>query len=1128
MHDLRTSVYQHLQRLSLAFFTRTRTGDVQSRIANDIGGIDTVVTSTATSVLSNVTTVIATIVAMILLDWRLALFALILLPLFVWLTKRVGDAAQEGDGRASGLARGRLLDRAGVALGLGDPARQDDGPLRRPRRAVLGRVAAPGRPRGAEPDDRPLDDGRDPDDVRGDAGARLLVRGLVAGARHRGRSRSARSSRSRPCRRGCSSRSAACSASRSRCRARWRCSTASSTTSTSRSTSSRAPRTLEQPRGDVAFDRVCFRYDDDAWTLKDVSFSVPAGTKTALVGETGSGKTTCGYLVARLYDATEGTVSIDGIDVRELTFESLAAAVGVVSQETYLFHSTVRENLRFAKPDATDEEVEEAARAAQIHELIASLPDGYETVVGERGYRFSGGEKQRMAIARTVLRNPPILVLDEATSALDTQTERLVQEALERLCRGADDDRDRAPPLDGPGRGADRRPRPGARRRDGHARGAARRRRPLRACSWRGTRTSSRSPRARSPESPDAREPVGRRIVRVGLDMNVRGNTSARGVRLRSDSDVLEALTMTTTPTRVHGRASRHGLDAVGTVVWSPTTAQLYTAALKSGDGALAHGGPLVVDTGKFTGRSPKDKFVVAEPGSEDRIWWGEINHPLPRTGSTACGRRSSSTSTAQDPLYVVDAFAGADPAHRIGVRVHHGEPLPRAVREDDVHHALRRRGVRRSVPTSSSCTRPRSRPTRRRTAPAPARSSSSTRREGEVLVGGTFYAGEIKKAIFTVMNDRLPLEGVLPMHCSANVGEDGKVAIFFGLSGTGKTTLSADPERSLIGDDEHGWGSNGVFNIEGGCYAKVIRLSARGRAGDLPDDADLRHGARERRRRRARRDRPRRRLEDREHARRLQARADLERAARRRWRAIPSSVVMLTADAFGILPPIARLLARPGALLLPLRLHGQARRHRDRRAGAAADVLDLLRRARSCRSRPPSTRGCSARSSTGTAPTVWLVNTGWTGGPYGEGHRMPIQATRRLLHAALSRRARRRRLPHRRCLRLRASPSTSRASTRRCSIRARPGATPRPTTRRPASSPRCSPRTSRSSPRRPERLWRRPVLAPRGLMWVRSTSGCGPAHGGSRPPSPSSRPPALTTVSSDALLGAEPPQPHS
>ncbi len=176
---------------------------------------------------------------------------------------------------------------------------------------------------------------------------------------------------------------------------------------------------------------------DDAWTLEDVDFAVPAGTKTALVGETGSGKTTCAYLVARLYDATEG----HGDDRRRSTCASSRSrrspeAVGVVSQETYLFHASVRENLRFAKPDATDEEIEEAARAAQIHELIASLPDGYDTVVGERGYRFSGGEKQRIAIARTILRNPPILVLDEATSALDTQTERAVQEALERLAEG--------------------------------------------------------------------------------------------------------------------------------------------------------------------------------------------------------------------------------------------------------------------------------------------------------------------------------------------------------------------------------------------------------------------------------------------------------------------------------------------------------------------------------------------------------------------------------------------------------------------------------------------------------------------------------------------------------------------
>ena len=190
------------------------------------------------------------------------------------------------------------------------------------------------------------------------------------------------------------------------------------------------------PRGEVAFEDVWFRYDEAAWTLEDVSFDVPAGSTTALVGETGSGKTTLGYLVARLYDTTQGRVAIDGVDVRELTFDALADSVGVVSQETYLFHASVRENLRFAKPDAADAEVEAAAAAAQIHELISTLPEGYDTVVGERGYRFSGGEKQRIAIARTMLRNPPILVLDEATSSLDTQTERAVQEALERLAEG--------------------------------------------------------------------------------------------------------------------------------------------------------------------------------------------------------------------------------------------------------------------------------------------------------------------------------------------------------------------------------------------------------------------------------------------------------------------------------------------------------------------------------------------------------------------------------------------------------------------------------------------------------------------------------------------------------------------
>jgi ATP-binding cassette subfamily B protein len=187
----------------------------------------------------------------------------------------------------------------------------------------------------------------------------------------------------------------------------------------------------------VAFEQVSFRYDKDGdWTLRDITLDVPAGSKTALVGETGSGKTTLGYLVARLYDADEGEVSIDSTDVRDVTFASLADAVGVVSQDTYLFHASIRDNLRFARPDASDEEIEDAARAAQVHSLIASLPEGYDTLVGERGYRFSGGEKQRIAIARTILRNPPVLVLDEATSALDNETERAVQAALDDLATG--------------------------------------------------------------------------------------------------------------------------------------------------------------------------------------------------------------------------------------------------------------------------------------------------------------------------------------------------------------------------------------------------------------------------------------------------------------------------------------------------------------------------------------------------------------------------------------------------------------------------------------------------------------------------------------------------------------------
>jgi ATP-binding cassette, subfamily B, bacterial len=435
MHDLRTQVYRHLQRLSLAFFTRTRTGEVQSRIANDIGGIETVVTSTATSVLANVTTVLATVVAMTLLDWRLAVFSLALLPLFVWLTKRVGAQRRKVTAeRQASLADvssivQESLSVSGILLGK-TMGRTED----------LARRFAAESERLAELEVRSRMTGRwmmaaiqttfavMPALVYWFAGftiaqgsATITIGTLVAFTTLQARLFFPIGSLL-----GVQLEVQSSLALFDRIFEYL----------DHRVDIVEGTRTVAEPRGEVRLDSVWFRYDDAAWTLQDVSFTVAPGTKTALVGETGSGKTTCAYLVARLYDATQGSVSIDGVDVRELTFESLAATVGVVSQETYLFHASVRENLRFARPEATDAEIEDAARAAQIHELIATLPEGYETVVGERGYRFSGGEKQRIAIARTILRNPPVLVLDEATSSLDTQTEQFVQEALERLSEG--------------------------------------------------------------------------------------------------------------------------------------------------------------------------------------------------------------------------------------------------------------------------------------------------------------------------------------------------------------------------------------------------------------------------------------------------------------------------------------------------------------------------------------------------------------------------------------------------------------------------------------------------------------------------------------------------------------------
>src|SRR3954468_24125521 len=435
MHDLRAAVFRHLQRLSLAFFTRTRTGEVQSRISNDIGGVQNVVTTTATSIASNVTTVAATMVGMLLLSWELALFAFALIPLFAVLTRRVGNERRriakttqetladissqvQESLSVSGILLGKTMGRGDELADRfeGDSLRLADLEV---RQRMTGRwvMASIQTSFAIMP------------------AAVYWVGGLLLAS-------------------GSNAITIPVLVAFTTLQTRLFFPVGSLLgvgldVQTSLALFDRIFEYLDQPvdieekadaiaagrAGDVVFDEAWFRYDED-WTLQDVSFTVPAGSTTALVGETGSGKTTLGYLVARLYDVSRGSVSIDGVDVRDLTFQALSDLVGVVSQETYPFHESIRQNLRFAKPDATDEEIEQAAEAARIHHVIAALPDAYDTVVGERGYRFSGGEKQRIAIARATLRNPPILVLDEATSSLDTETERLVQEALDRLSAG--------------------------------------------------------------------------------------------------------------------------------------------------------------------------------------------------------------------------------------------------------------------------------------------------------------------------------------------------------------------------------------------------------------------------------------------------------------------------------------------------------------------------------------------------------------------------------------------------------------------------------------------------------------------------------------------------------------------
>ena len=438
MHDLRTAVYSHLQRMSLAFFTRTRTGEVQSRIANDIGGMQATITTTATTLVSNATTVIASIVAMIVLDWRLTIASLIMLPAFVWVSRRVGTErrriTRDRQRQLSAISSivQESLSVSGILLGhtMGRSRSLTDSFSTESSKLSDLEVASSMAGRWRQSTIQIV--------MSSMPAVIYWVTGFTGHGDHMAISigtlvafTTLQQNLFRPAVQllgvGVDIQSSLELFGRIFEYLDLPIDVAEPT----------HPTAVGQIKGEVRLNDVAFSYPTaDSPTLRGVDITVPAGHSLAVVGETGSGKTTLSYLIPRQYDVTSGAVTIDGVDVRDMSFDDLAAAIGVVSQETYLLHASVADNLRFAKPDATDEELVAAAKIAQIHEHLMSLPDGYDTVVGERGYRFSGGEKQRLAIARAVLRNPPILVLDEATSALDTQTEQAVQEAIDALSAG--------------------------------------------------------------------------------------------------------------------------------------------------------------------------------------------------------------------------------------------------------------------------------------------------------------------------------------------------------------------------------------------------------------------------------------------------------------------------------------------------------------------------------------------------------------------------------------------------------------------------------------------------------------------------------------------------------------------
>ncbi|MBI2818039.1 MAG: phosphoenolpyruvate carboxykinase [Acidobacteria bacterium] len=443
-----------------------------------------------------------------------------------------------------------------------------------------------------------------------------------------------------------------------------------------------------------------------------------------------------------------------------------------------------------------------------------------------------------------------------------------------------------------------------------------------------------------------------------------------------------------------------HGIENAGCVYWNLPASQLAEHAIRRAEGVVAHHGPLVVNTGKYTGRSPNDKFIVREPTSQDHIWWGAVNRGIDEPQFERIHQRVLAYLQNRD-LFVQDCFAGADPTYRKPIRV---------ISEFAWHSMFVRNmfirpdwtKVQHHVPEYTIIAAPQF-----RAVP----SVDGTRSEAFiylnlgkklVLIGGTCYAGEIKKSVFTIMNYCLPLQNIMSMHCSANIGSAGDVAIFFGLSGTGKTTLSADPERKLIGDDEHGWSDAGVFNFEGGCYAKVIRLSKQAepdiyattrRFGTVLENVVV--------------DSLTRRLNFDDESLTENTRACypinyINNAELSGVGGHPKNIIMLTADAFGVMPPVAKLTPEQAMYHF---LSGYTAKV----AGTERGITEPQATFSTCFGAPfmalqPSVYANLLREKIARHKAqCWLVNTGWIGGPYGVGNRIKIAFTRAMIRSILN-----------------------------------------------------------------------------------------------------------------------------